>query len=127
MFYVKNGVIIHRGSDQELCMVHEVPRAVLELNALFESMQEAQLDRYTSEGLDRLFTAPEGFIANTALWEQDSLVNWEGIDGLELFRRYPVHAEHYLEGCREYGREPSYEGFRVWLIYFRDAQISGGW
>ena len=127
MFYIDDGVVKHSVSQTEVCPVDEIPRGVQELNYLYHSYQ-VESGRYTEEGIDKQFTAPEGYIPNKQLWAQDARVNWEGISGLELFRRYPVHAESYIWGCNEYDQEPTYEGFRQWLIMLRDAEKPvGGW
>lgn len=125
MFYIDDDEVKNTSTHVTVCRVEDIPRAIEELRYL----QEAQLDvdRYTAEGIDRQFKAPEGFIPNKELWLQDSRVNWEGIEGPELFRRYPVHAESYIWGCNEYDQEPTYEGFRVWLIQLRNAENPGGW
>lgn len=80
-------------------------------------------DRYTTEGIDRLFRASPDFIVSLDRWNRESKYSWAGISGPDLFNGYQKHAEHYCEGCLEYGREPTYEGFRQWLINLRDQNI----
>lgn len=127
MFYVEEGVVKLVTNQSVVCKVDGIPNAVKELKFLFESHQLDD-DRFTEEGIDREFQAPAGFVPNTALWAQDAPVSWVGVDGPELFRRYPFHAESYVRGCNEYDQEPTYNGFREWLITLRDsAETSGGW
>lgn len=126
MFYIDDKDVKSQDTHQKLCSVDMIPRVIEELKYVFE-MYHLENGRFTEEGIDKFFTAPDNFIPNKELWKQDAMTSWEGIEGPELFRRYPIHAENYLVACNEYQKEPTYEGFRLWLIHLRDAQNPGGW
>lgn len=127
MFYINDGKVKHTITQTAVCGVEDIPRVIQELNYLYQAYQ-VESGRFTEEGIDKQFVAPEGYIPNKELWAQDARVNWEGIPGPELFRRYPIHAESYIWGCNEYDQEPTYEGFRQWLVMLRDSEnAAGGW
>lgn len=81
-------------------------------------------DRYTLEGIDRLFKASPNFIPSKERWENESKYFWSGIPGRELFSNYQKHAEFYCEGCMENGTDPTYEGFRQFLINLRSSPVA---
>lgn len=125
MFYVRQGCIHLTQGDSFVCAVGDIGKAIDHLSVINRgAAEEAAEERYTSEGIDRYFQAGPNAQLNRELWREDALRNWEHLSGPELFQRYQRYAEVFCDGCREYGRDPSYEGFRAWLINTRDlAQL----
>lgn len=133
MFYVNgNSVYVNTDNgDVELCHVNNLPLVIHELTGLNllineptpideEKDEEDVSDRFTLEGIDRFFTAEVGFLPSIERWAEDSKTNWMNIEGTELFNRYQKHAECYCSGCLDINCEPTYEGFRTWLVTLRD-------
>ena len=125
MFILENDTVLLSRCRSSVCHVEDIDRAIQELQLLRQNLSsgtnvEVDEDRYTAEGIDRYFRASEGFNPSRDFWSEDSPKNWEDVPGPELFNRYQKHAECYCSGCVEYGIEPSYEGFRQWLIKLRD-------
>lgn len=129
MLKMENGVV-KLLSGVEVCRFQDIPEVISCLvkicqeNVLEDNVDEIEEndidERYTSEGIDRYFKSTEMTSGPSPTWEADSLINWAGIPGPVLFSRYPRHAECYCEGALEYNFEPTYEGFRQWLINLRD-------
>lgn len=130
MFFIENEHLKLTQNRVVVCPVEDIPRAIQELHFLLgtvpsSTIEERNEERFTSEGIDRLFRAEVGFVPSREYWQEDSPRNWEGLTGAELFNRYQKHAETYCEGCAEYGMVPSYAGFREWLIKIRDTMGDG--
>lgn len=113
MFHLREDKIYTAGGE---CLgdVAGVPELIKVLKELHEDFY-LDSNRFTAEGIDREFRAPENFTTNRALWEQDAVNDWRDLPGRVLFERYPVHAECYVSGIIDLGMEPTYEGFRLWL------------
>lgn len=120
MFYIRNDRIVLVDSDADVCSVDEVDSAIQALQQFKSTNVEIDEDRYTNEGIDKEFRASPDFIPSKEIWKEDSKTDWRGIAGPDLFNRYQRHAETYCWGCNDYGQEPTYEGFRQWLIQLRD-------
>lgn len=139
MFYLHNETIRIVSNDDVLCPLKNVDIVINELvdiknsvnnkknsfNVTFnpviiddedENEEDSVEDKFTAEGINRCFQANPNFVPSEQYWQEDSIKNWKGLSGPELFSRYEKHAEIYCQGCRESGREPTYEGFREWLI-----------
>lgn len=125
MFYVDNGLVKLRRDGTVVCDYTELDRVVHELSNLrsVANHREEELsaeDRFTPEGIDRYFEVSPDFVVHEELWEQDSQRNWEHLTGPELFSRYQREAQAYCWSCMDIGIEPTYQGFREWLVRFRD-------
>ena len=133
MFFIQHQQVCLSSTQVPICSVNDIDRAIHELTLLKSGLNTAQIDvsgpeeeeewvdRFTPEGIDRQFKANVDFRPSIERWEEDSRIQWEGIPGPELFNRYQIHAQCYCEGCLEYDLEPTYEGFRQWLIDLRNA------
>lgn len=126
MFYLHDGRVKLEDSQADVCAVEEIGNVIRQLIALQGTFPttsnevEVDEDRYTLEGIDRYFKADPNFMPSKENWLRDSLKDWSGISGPALFILYQRHAESYCSGCMEYGQDPTYEGFRQWLIQLRD-------
>lgn len=125
MFYIDNGLVRLTRDNIVVCEVTDIDRAIHELSLLKNASrvgveEEAIEDRFTVEGIDRHFEASCGFVVRPEIWREDALRNWEHLSGPELFNRYQSHAETYCWGCRDIGIEPTYQGFREWMMRLRD-------
>lgn len=124
MFYIdrNNDVRLSEG-HWRVCHIDDIPRAINELNHLASSKEEEGDNKgiFTSEGIDRYFTADPDFVASQSQWEEDSENDWENVSDSQLFVRYPKHAETYCWGCRDSDTDPTYKGFRRWLMLLRDT------
>jgi hypothetical protein len=123
MFYLSDGRVKLTDSQADVCGVDEIESVISALMALqgeVTTPKEIDDDRYTLEGIDRQFKADPGFVPSKEVWWEDSVVDWRGIPGAILFQRYQRHAETYCWGCMDYSQDPTYEGFRQWLIQLRD-------
>ncbi len=125
MFYIDQGYIRLTRDNTPVCPAEDITRAIHELSSLKGSMtagetEEAFEDRFTPEGIDRHFQADPNFNVSVDMWREDALRSWEHLTGPELFQRYQKHAETYCWGCRDHGIDPSYSGFRSWMIRLRD-------
>lgn len=126
MFFIDQGHVRLTRDNTSVCPVEEIDRALMELSALKQGLntgesEEALEDRYTVEGIDRHFQADPSFTPSVDIWREDALRGWENLTGPEMFQRYPKHAETYCWGCREHGIDPTYQGFKDWLIRLRDT------
>lgn len=125
MFYIDNGLVRLTRDNIVVCEVSDIDRAIHELSLLKTANttnigDEAIEDRFTPEGIDRHFTASSDFVVRPEIWREDALRSWEHLTGPELFNRYQSHAETYCWGCRDIGIDPSYQGFREWMVRLRD-------
>jgi hypothetical protein len=121
MFFVEGDRLKLAANRMTVCPLSEIQRAITELETIRDSPpapygNEWIDERYTAEGINRRFQAAEHYTADPAQWKRDAENYWHGIEGPELFRRYQKHAEFYCEGCASVNREPTYEGFRDFLI-----------
>lgn len=126
MFYHRNGMVFLTKDQHAFCEVEQLEEVIQRLEFLAKEIQKAAKDeeaepRYTPEGIDRYFKADYRFINDERRWKEDALRDWNHLDGPELFKRYQIHAELYCEGCQRNGDEPSYQGFREWLMFLRDS------
>ena len=126
MFYLENGLIKVVANDAVVCREDEIEKAVYELSVLNSniptpvSTDELLEDRLTVEGIDKAYRADFSFSPSLEYWQEDAVNDWRGWTGPQLFERYQKHAEHYCEGCAQFNMEPTYEGFRQYLIRLRD-------
>lgn len=126
MFYLHDGRVKLEDSQADVCAVEEIDSAIRKLMTLLggaivpSTDVDYDDDRFTLEGIDRYFKADPDFMPSKENWLRDSLKDWSGISGPVLFTLYQRHAESYCSGCMEYGQDPTYEGFRQWLIQLRD-------
>lgn len=121
MFYLRQGCVYLSRGDALVCPEGDIGKAISCLSTLNRNkIDEVEEDRYTVEGIDRYFQADPNAQQSREIWREDSLRNWEHLSGPELFQRYQRYAEIYCTGCREHDRDPTYEGFRHWLINARD-------
>lgn len=81
---------------------------------------QANPERFTPEGIDRQFRAPHDFVPDREAWKRDAQTSWVGIPNEILAGRYQRHFETYIRGCNDFNIEPTYEGFRQWMIDLRD-------
>lgn len=127
MFYIRNGIVYLTKNQQHLCEAEQLNDVIQHLQFLLNDYQqkkeelELNEERYTPEGIDRFFHANPNFINDERRWKEDSIRDWKHLDGFELFDRYQIHAQLYCEQCYENDQEPSYQGFRDWLIFLRDG------
>lgn len=126
MFYIENGKVMAVASQGIVCDETEIEKAIYELSLLNANQMDGDSDvesddeRYTAEGIDRYFQADPKFEVSIADWQEDAPQDWAHLTGPELWNRYQKHAEWYLYGCDEHGHEPTYEGFRRYLIDLRN-------
>lgn len=143
MFYEHKGLVKLIQNDLILCPVSNISFVIDELfklkeayqptikvfAPLFEEEEEEEPitveglmeERYTAEGIDKLFQTAPNFIVNPDFWREDAPRNWLNLNGEELFRRYQKHAEFYCQSCKECGIEPTYAGFRLYLINLKNG------
>lgn len=125
MFYLHQGIVRLERNQELVCEIDQINEAISRLQNLAADYEEASNDslesRYTPEGIDRFFRASTEFVNDERRWREDSIRDWLHLSGPELFNRYQIHAELYCEGCLKNDQEPSYQGFREWLIQLRDS------
>jgi hypothetical protein len=126
MFYLHNGVVYLSKNQQSFCEVEQLDSVIDQLTKLQTTYRQKKDDddldeRYTPEGIDRFFQADPQFINDERRWKEDALRDWKHLTGPELFERYQIHAQLYCEYCQNNDLEPSYQGFRHWLVQLRDG------